>query len=377
MKKFNKNNKIFSCLRLRQILNDLKRRPEDAAADLNMSIANLKKLLTGEKALDEKIVRQITSIWPIRIEDLINPYFNKEPSFRIMRVSASKKTSRIMQRGGIDYYEYRDTAMSKGSPFFPEWIRELNYVENNNVNNKSLRWNRGHLLHQFTYFIGEVNFYYLDKNKKKKVAVMNTGDTMCVGPYVPHTFASRNKKCNGFIIAITYEDKITTEIQNELINIGEAKSLNFFDKAQKSNIDKVTVLFRNKTKTKNHSHNKSIIFKTRVLASTKLVKSAKSFEIEVIKNNKYLQQTQSHQYIYILSEKGEISFENKIYKFNKNDTIYIKPYTEHAFLSKGLRAVVMQVEGKISGDTKLQLIQFGKKNLKRIMHENMSWFKSK
>ena len=114
MKKFNKNNKIFSCLRLRQILNDLKRRPEDAAADLNMSIANLKKLLTGEKALDEKIVRQITSIWPIRIEDLINPYFNKEPSFRIMRVSASKKTSRIMQRGGIDYYEYRDTAMSKG-----------------------------------------------------------------------------------------------------------------------------------------------------------------------------------------------------------------------------------------------------------------------
>ena len=122
---------------------------------------------------------------------------------------------------------------------------------------------------------------------------------------------------------------------------------------------------------------KSIIFKTRALASTKLVKSAKSFEIEVIKNNKYLQQTQSHQYIYILSEKGEIIFENKIYKFNKNDTIYIKPYTEHAFLSKGLRAVVMQVEGKISGDTKLQLIQFGKKNLKRIMHENMSWFKSK
>ena len=45
MKKFNKNNKIFSCLRLRQILNDLKMRPEDAAADLNMSIANLKKLL--------------------------------------------------------------------------------------------------------------------------------------------------------------------------------------------------------------------------------------------------------------------------------------------------------------------------------------------
>ena len=37
-----------------------------------------------------------------------------------------------MQRKGRDYYEYRDTAMSRNAPFRPEWIRVLQIVDNNN-----------------------------------------------------------------------------------------------------------------------------------------------------------------------------------------------------------------------------------------------------
>ena len=45
------NNKInlFSNLRLRQILNDLKRRSQDATKDLNISKKNFDNFLSGKK----------------------------------------------------------------------------------------------------------------------------------------------------------------------------------------------------------------------------------------------------------------------------------------------------------------------------------------
>ena len=77
--------------------------------------------------------------------------------------NSSKKTKRLIKRGGKDYYEYRDTVITNNSPFKPEWIRELCFVSNNNPNNKMLEWNKGHLLHQLTYFVGKVNFYFCMK----------------------------------------------------------------------------------------------------------------------------------------------------------------------------------------------------------------------
>ena len=156
-----------------------------------------------KKNIDEKFVIKATKVWPIKVVDLINPFYETSSNFSIMRMTESIKSKRVMQRGGKDYYEYRDTAMDKNAPFRPEWIREICYVSNNSPKNNKLKWNNGHLLHQFTYFVGKVNFYYMD-GKKKRVAIMNTGDTMYIPPYIPHTFASRKIACNGFIIAITF-----------------------------------------------------------------------------------------------------------------------------------------------------------------------------
>ena len=80
----------------------------------------------------------------------------------------------------------------------PEWIKQLQVVNDNSTKNKNLKWNKGHLLHQFTYFNGEVNFYL--KLVIKKVSIMNTGDSMFISPYVPHTFTSRNQefKCTYY-----------------------------------------------------------------------------------------------------------------------------------------------------------------------------------
>ena len=72
-----------------------------------------------------------------------------------------------MYRGGSPYYLYKDTVMSKISPFRPEWIQQLKVVEDLNPENNKVKFNNGHFLHQFTYFIGPVNFYYMDGKQKK------------------------------------------------------------------------------------------------------------------------------------------------------------------------------------------------------------------
>jgi len=124
--------------------------------------------------------------------------------------------------------------MSKVAPFRPEWILELCQVTDNEPENNSVQWNNGHFLHQFTYFIGNVNFYYIDDEGKKQTAVMNTGDSMYITPFVPHTFATRNNsESKGLILALTYGGKLTGEHQQELAamsNLGHKFALDFSSK---------------------------------------------------------------------------------------------------------------------------------------------------
>jgi methylphosphonate synthase len=118
--------------------------------------------------------------------------------------------------------------MSTVAPFRPEWILELCYVGDNDPSNSEVQWNNGHFMHQFTYFIGEVNFYYQDSQGNKKVGVMNTGDSMYITPFTPHTFTTRKgAKENGLILALTYGGKLTGDIQQELSGLSVELGSNF------------------------------------------------------------------------------------------------------------------------------------------------------
>lgn len=199
------------------ILNDLKRRPEDAARELGLSLDEINAIIRGSKPLTDDIVKKAVSLWPINEREFYIVKDDCPTGVKIMKAQESKNTSRIMSRAGKPYYEYRDTAMSSVAPFRPEWIMELCHVDNNDPNNPAVQWNNGHFMHQFTYFIGEVNFYYRLPNGEKQVAVMNTGDSMYITPFVSHTFTTRNgAKENGLILALTYGGKLTGDIQQEL-----------------------------------------------------------------------------------------------------------------------------------------------------------------
>ena len=220
MMKINQNQN----LRFQKILNDLKRRPEDAAKDLNINLSEIHKILDCEIQLSDEIIKKAVEVWPVNIADFHVIEDDAEAGFKILREKESDKTKRLMTRGNKPYYLYKDTVMSKLSPFRPEWIREEAVVLDDNPDNLDVKYNNGHFLHQFTYFIGPVNFYYI-LDGKKKVAKMNTGDSMYIAPYIPHSFTTRKNKENikGLILALTYTDKITTECLNEMNAIGVEK----------------------------------------------------------------------------------------------------------------------------------------------------------
>lgn len=204
------------------IINDLKRRSEDAARELNVPLAELNQYLRGEAEIPTGLIRRATEVWSVNERDFYCVRDDCLSGVKIMRAAESAQSSRVMERAGKPYYEYRDTAMSRVSPFRPEWIKELCVVEDNNPDNFSVQWNNGHFMHQFTYFIGPVNFYYKGKDGEKKVAVMDTGDSMYITPFVPHSFATR-RNCagvSGLILALTYGDKLAGEAQQELSALG-------------------------------------------------------------------------------------------------------------------------------------------------------------
>ena len=204
------------------LINDIKRRPEDVSKELGISLDEVNSIIQGQKELSYDIIAKAVEKWPLNPRDFFLIQDDAPNGVKIMRAGQSASSSRVMDRGGAPYYEYRDTAMSSLSLFRPEWIEELCIVDNNETDNPKVQWNRGHFMHQFTYFVGDVNYYYTDGEKQKKVFVTKTGDSVYGTPFRPHTFTTRKgADKNGLILALTYGNKIAADTQQELSAIGK------------------------------------------------------------------------------------------------------------------------------------------------------------
>ena len=199
-------------LKIIEEANNLKRTKEALAQELNISLTNLEKIIQGNCSLNEskKFIEKMLKKYPIEGSKLLVTESDIYEAFTILNRETSKNSSRVFKRKNslgktTNYYEYRDTAMNKFSPIYPEWIKPLVVVKDKNPKNKLICYNKGHILHQFTFFIGEVNFYWKDQSGYH-CKTMNTGDSNYIPPFIPHSFASRNKNKLGLIIAVTFAD---------------------------------------------------------------------------------------------------------------------------------------------------------------------------
>lgn len=202
-------------------LNGIKHTPESFSKKHNISLESLKKVIKNEKAPSEELIKAISNNSPLRLRDLYD--LNYKEDFPIVDDTVDgisyisnydkNSTKRTFYRGldkKIPYYDYADTAMTRLSTFRPEWIAERFVFDGSSPNVPDWAFNNGHFEHQMTYFIGEVNFHWKDKDSNKYVWKTKTGDANYIVPFVPHTFSTREEG-QGVILAVTYGGGISKE----------------------------------------------------------------------------------------------------------------------------------------------------------------------
>ncbi|MDA7683936.1 hypothetical protein N8749_01835, partial [bacterium] len=184
------------------------------------------------------IVNLFAEKYPVKISDILLDVNDTTHSIVLMRSSESYQSNRTYSRKNRNneltpYYDYRDTATSKFSPFRPEWIKELRVVENSDPNNPDVAYNTGHFLHQMTAIVGPVNFYW-EVNGRKYCEAMNTGDSNFISPFWKHSFTSRSEDEEAIIIAVTFSGSVG-RARNELYTLGEKSIEQFvFDNKNKN-----------------------------------------------------------------------------------------------------------------------------------------------
>lgn len=211
---------------LRSAANDLKRDDASAEQDLGLPPGTFAELTSGRRPVDWGLVGKAAAVWPLNERDLLPIHDDCPDGVRIHRLADSVASGRTINRGGSPYYEYRDTAMSRVASYRPEWISMLRVVEDSDPDNPAVEWNRGHLLYQFTYFVGPVNYYYRWEGVSHCVE-MNTGDSVWGLPFAPHSFTSRSSTEPAYILALTYGGDLLGDAQRELsvLGAGAARAL--------------------------------------------------------------------------------------------------------------------------------------------------------
>ncbi|MBT5399076.1 hypothetical protein HOL24_00885 [bacterium] len=208
--------------------NDLKRTIESMSHELNVDFEYLQNVINGNctKKQTIDIINRMEKTYPIDSSDLLLINDDCHNGVLYFDINDSKKTSRVFNRVDREnkrtpYYEYRDTAMSKLAPFKPEWIKELRVVSDTNPNNPDVIYNNGHFMHQMTFFVGPVNFYY-EVGGKKYCEQMSTGDSNYITPFIPHSFTSRDGLQEAYIVAITFGGDVR-RAQKEIYALGSDK----------------------------------------------------------------------------------------------------------------------------------------------------------
>jgi methylphosphonate synthase len=206
---------------LRAAANDLKRNDPAAEADLGLPAGSFADYTSGRLPITWDLIGRAARAWPLNERDLLPIHDDAPHGLRVMRAKESAASSRIIERGGGPYYEYRDTAMSRLASYRPEWIKMLRIVEDDDPDNPAVNWNNGHLLYQFTYFVGPVNYYFRSAGRSFCVP-MNTGDSVWGLPFAPHSFTSRSQTEPAYILALTYGGGLTGDAQRELSGFGRS-----------------------------------------------------------------------------------------------------------------------------------------------------------
>jgi transcriptional regulator with XRE-family HTH domain len=206
--------------RIRSEANDLKRTEDALANELSISRQHVDNILSGEASLSEIhcMIEKMAAAYPVDAADMRLCEDDCDRGIGLMRAAVAASSGRVFTRRDRNgeqapYYEYRDTACSRNGPFRPEWIKQLRVVGDDDPENPDVAYNHGHALHQMTFFIGPVNFYW-EVAGTRHACRMQTGDSNYITPFWPHSFATRESDKPALILAVTFGGEVRRALRD-------------------------------------------------------------------------------------------------------------------------------------------------------------------
>ena len=138
--------------KFRKIINDLKRRPEDAAADLGVGQEIIENILNGKKYADFELIKKAINVWPVNYADFFSIEDDTKNGFRIFKK---------------DLAQYQDV-MNKRHPDFKKlkaFVDQFKKIIDQNNNEKIAE----DLFKVFKDSLGD----YLSLRKKARAGIFN------------------------------------------------------------------------------------------------------------------------------------------------------------------------------------------------------------
>lgn len=383
---------------VRGLLNGLKHTPETAGPLIGVDPIVLEDTISGKIEFTDELKNKLISITGINERDFYTAEFADSfpviddtiEGIRVMKFSDTMQSKRTLARGPekVPYYDYADTAMSNISTFRPEWIKEL-YVHDGESADGLPEWafNKGHFEHQITYFIGPVNFYWIDQDGKRHVEKMNTGDTNYISPFVPHTFTTREEG-KGLILAVTYGGAIADPIfKGSISKLPLEEYLSGVKTIIKDYIDDLDLSdFNGGVSIRKHYD--AVKYGTDplnlLLVENKSQPESKIFERIFSSSVGFFESTPKDRWVYNIGDtKVTLHWgEGKLCDIFPGDSIFIAPSTEHSFVVKDesmLDAKLLVVEIRPDGVdpyNELAVISefSGDRGLSRVHTETTRWY---
>lgn len=376
------------------LLNGVKRTTEQFAELYNLQGGSVQHIVDGKIAPTPEFLAAFDSHPAVRLRDLYDSSVRDQFPIKddtldgVLITTAEERdaTDRSTFRGPegrkVHFYSYRDTAMSETSLFRPEWISEHYVHDGENPETPDWAFNKGHFEHQMTYFVGPVNFHWIDSSGVKHVRAMNTGDTNYITPFVPHTFTTR-REGEGLILAVTYGGAIATDAYQTEI---QQMTLHDYLKSLEANIPQITgtlpigdlggVLVNYHGDTKKfegssvvHELMGDIPFQTHPRALEHLVSDGHP-ELSDIQRG-------VERWGYNIGDTPVVlGWAGHSKTLNPGDSFFMQPDIEHSFRGNG-KLLVMEIKPEGSNPLEeLALIDryAGQRGLKRVHTENTQWF---
>ena len=185
-------------------------------ATADIAEERLAALEAGREVPDLITLERLAAALRVNLRDLLPIERDTDRGIVYCSSKAFEDSCRILQRGGKDYYTYRDIAGTTLMPHTQGVVLDALCTDEADVVQ-----NKGHFQHGLSYILrGPIKGYW-DKRGQRVSRVLETGDSYFARGFLPHTYRSLSGETVARFLSFTFAGHLAGDAGLELASLGD------------------------------------------------------------------------------------------------------------------------------------------------------------